>query len=74
MNFVELGVKPEICNALARIGITDAFQIQELTLPLGLAGKDIIGQAKTGTGKTLGFGIPLLQAMISPASAEYAQL
>lgn len=74
MNFIELGVKPEICHALAKIGITDAFQIQELTLPLGLAGKDIIGQAKTGTGKTLGFGIPLLQAMISPKSDEYASL
>jgi superfamily II DNA/RNA helicase len=74
MNFLELGVKPEICNALAKIGITDAFQIQELTLPLGLAGKDIIGQAKTGTGKTLGFGIPLLQAIIAPTSTDYATL
>lgn len=74
MNFAELGVKPEICAALAQIGITDAFQIQELTLPLGLAGKDIIGQAKTGTGKTLGFGIPLLQAIISSTSAKYQEL
>lgn len=74
MNFLELNVKPEICSALAKIGITDAFQIQELTLPLGLAGKDIIGQAKTGTGKTLGFGIPLLQAMVIPKTAEYKEL
>lgn len=74
MNFLELGVKPEICNALAKTGITDAFQIQELTLPLGLAGKDIIGQAKTGTGKTLGFGIPLLQTMIAPNDEQYSQL
>jgi superfamily II DNA/RNA helicase len=74
MNFLELGVKPEICSALAKIGITDAFQIQELTLPLGLAGKDIIGQAKTGTGKTLGFGIPLLQAIIAPTSTDYEAL
>ncbi len=42
-------------------GIERTFAIQELTLPLALAGDDIIGQARTGTGKTLGFGVPLIQ-------------
>jgi superfamily II DNA/RNA helicase len=74
MKFAELGVKPEICAALSDIGITEAFQIQELTLPLGLSGKDIIGQAKTGTGKTLGFGIPLLQTIISSTTNQYQEL
>ena len=48
-------------DALANKGIVDAFPIQEQTIPLGLPGQDIIGQAKTGTGKTFGFGLPLLQ-------------
>lgn len=60
MLFSELGVRPETVDALARAGITTAFPIQQMTLPLALEGSDIIGQAKTGTGKTLGFGIPLI--------------
>jgi superfamily II DNA/RNA helicase len=64
--FTELGVDPAIVEALAADGIITAFPIQELTLPLALAGSDLIGQAKTGTGKTLGFGIPLLQNTITP--------
>src|SRR5207248_7455503 len=41
-----------------------------MTLPLALSGNDVIGQAKTGTGKTLGFGIPLLQRIIGPADID----
>ena len=48
-------------SVLAANGITEAFPIQEETIPLALKGQDIIGQAKTGTGKTFGFGLPLLQ-------------
>ncbi|WP_336991794.1 DEAD/DEAH box helicase [Leucobacter sp. VD1] len=48
-------------DALTDKGITEAFPIQEQTIPLALTGQDIIGQAKTGTGKTFGFGLPLLQ-------------
>lgn len=47
-----------------------AFPIQEMTLPVALSGKDVIGQAKTGTGKTLGFGIPLLECVTVPADVE----
>ncbi len=64
--FAELGVRAEIVRALAEAGIERAFAIQELTLPLALAGDDVIGQARTGTGKTLGFGIPLLQRITVP--------
>jgi len=59
--FAELGVRDEIVRALAEDGIEHAFAIQELTLPLALAGDDLIGQARTGMGKTFGFGVPLLQ-------------
>jgi superfamily II DNA/RNA helicase len=72
-SFAELGVDPAIVAALAKDGIITAFPIQELTLPLALAGQDLIGQAKTGTGKTLGFGIPLLMKLTSPDDPEYAQ-
>ncbi len=59
--FLELGVDQDMVDALAEQGIVDAFPIQEQTIPLALTGQDIIGQAKTGTGKTFGFGLPLLQ-------------
>jgi superfamily II DNA/RNA helicase len=64
--FAELGTRPEIVDALAAVGITRAFAIQELAIPLALDGYDVIGQARTGTGKTLGFGIPLLQLLEAP--------
>jgi superfamily II DNA/RNA helicase len=59
--FAELGVRDEIVRTLRTVGIERTFAIQELTLPLALAGDDLIGQARTGTGKTLGFGVPLIQ-------------
>ncbi|MGW8990449.1 DEAD/DEAH box helicase [Streptomyces zhihengii] len=46
------------------------FPIQEMTLPVALTGTDVIGQAKTGTGKTLGFGLPLLERVTVPADVE----
>jgi superfamily II DNA/RNA helicase len=72
--FVELGADPQIAEALAADGITHAFPIQAQCLPSAIKGSDLIGQAKTGTGKTLGFGIPLLQRMVAPANPEYADL
>ncbi|MCU1693921.1 MAG: box helicase domain protein [Frankiales bacterium] len=63
--FAALGVLPETVQALAAAGITSPFAIQTMTLPIALAGQDLIGQARTGTGKTLGFGVPLLQRVKS---------
>ncbi|MGH3718094.1 MAG: DEAD/DEAH box helicase [Pseudonocardiaceae bacterium] len=63
--FAELGVRDEIVRTLRAVGIERTFAIQELTLPLALAGDDLIGQARTGTGKTLGFGVPLIQRITS---------
>jgi superfamily II DNA/RNA helicase len=70
--FGELGVRPEIVKALAEAGIERTFAIQELTLPLALAGEDVIGQARTGMGKTLGFGVPLLQRVVPPSEQPAA--
>ena len=58
--FADFSVHPEIVGALADAGIIHPFPIQAMTLPVALDGHDIIGQAKTGTGKTLGFGVPML--------------
>jgi superfamily II DNA/RNA helicase len=63
-----------IADALAEVGITEAFPIQELTLPIALTGTDVIGQARTGTGKTLAFGIPLLQRLVAPGDDDFADL
>ncbi len=60
-SFADLGVAPTTLTSLARIGVEHPFPIQTLCLPLGLAGVDLIGQARTGTGKTLAFGIPIVQ-------------
>ncbi|TFV52408.1 DEAD/DEAH box helicase [Blastococcus sp. TF02A-35] len=65
--FSDFDVHPDIVSALADAGITRTFAIQELTLPLALAGNDLIGQARTGTGKTLGFGVPLLTRVTPPS-------
>lgn len=62
--FADFGVRQDIVDALANHGITSPFPIQSMTLPVALSGQDIIGQAKTGTGKTLGFGIPALQRVV----------
>jgi superfamily II DNA/RNA helicase len=62
-SFTDLGIASDIVDALAAKGITAPFPIQEQTIPLALAGQDIIGQAKTGTGKTFGFGLPLIQRL-----------
>jgi superfamily II DNA/RNA helicase len=63
--FAALGARRETVEALERLGITTPFAIQTMTLPIALNGHDLIGQARTGTGKTLGFGVPLLQRVQS---------
>ena len=63
MTFQDLGIDQDIVEALEAKGITSPFPIQEQAIPLALTGQDIIGQAKTGTGKTLGFGLPLIQSL-----------
>ena len=62
--FTDLGVLPSIVSALADHGIVHPFPIQAMAIPIALTGTDMIGQARTGTGKTLAFGIPLLQRVV----------
>ena len=63
MNFSDLGIDTDMVEALEAKGIIEPFPIQEQTIPIALSGQDIIGQAKTGTGKTFGFGLPLIQSL-----------
>jgi superfamily II DNA/RNA helicase len=72
--FRELGVLPEIADALERVGIVTPFAIQEMTLSVALMGTDLIGQARTGTGKTLAFGIPVIQRAVAPHDPDYEEL
>lgn len=63
MTFRDLGIDDDIVQALESASILSPFPIQQQAIPLALAGTDLIGQAKTGTGKTFGFGLPLLQKL-----------
>ncbi len=62
--FESLGVNEEICKAAKSVGWTHASRIQKETLPHALAGRDIIGLAETGSGKTGSFVIPILQSLL----------
>lgn len=73
-SFSDYNVRADIVESLADAGITHPFPIQAMTLPVALSGHDIIGQAKTGTGKTLGFGIPALQRVIGPDDEGFNRL
>ncbi|BDZ41031.1 hypothetical protein GCM10025865_03300 [Paraoerskovia sediminicola] len=74
VTFGDFDVRPEIVEALAEKGIVTPFPIQAMTLPVALSGHDIIGQAKTGTGKTLGFGVPLLHRIVAPGEPGFDEL
>jgi superfamily II DNA/RNA helicase len=74
VSWADLGVDARIIEALSKHGITAPFPIQAMTLPVALDGHDIIGQAKTGTGKTLGFGIPLLHRVVGPGEPGFDEL
>lgn len=60
MKFTELNLSEDILATVVKAGFVEPSPIQELTIPLALEGKDVIGQAQTGTGKTAAFGLPTL--------------
>jgi len=62
-SFAELGVPGPLVDTLAGAGLTVPFPIQAATLPDALAGRDILGRGRTGSGKTLGFSIPLVAGL-----------
>ncbi len=70
--FAELPLRPETIAALHEHGFFEPFAIQEMVLPIALNDGDVIGQAKTGTGKTLAFAIPVIERLIAPHDVEWA--
>jgi superfamily II DNA/RNA helicase len=74
LTFADLPLRKETIDALHEHGFTSPFPIQEMVMPIALADGDVIGQAKTGTGKTLAFGIPVIERVIAPNDSDWAQL
>lgn len=71
--FHELKLDPKVLRAITEMGFEEPTPIQAKTLPLALAGRDLIGQAQTGTGKTAAFGIPIIEK-IDPSEDKVAAL
>jgi ATP-dependent RNA helicase RhlE len=69
-SFVELGLRPELLRAVAEAGYTTPTPIQAQAIPLILAGKDVMGGAQTGTGKTAGFALPILHKLSPTANTS----
>lgn len=69
LRYEDSGINPKILRAVSEMGYTQMTPIQEQAIPQLMEGKDVIGQAQTGTGKTAAFGIPMLQ-MVDSASRE----
>ena len=69
VTFASLGLKPEVMAGIQQAGFVDCTPIQAQTLPLALAGRDVAGQAQTGTGKTAAFLVALYQALLTRAAA-----
>ena len=70
-SFTTFNLEPALMRAIAELGFEEATPVQEQVIPLLLAGKDVIAQAQTGTGKTAAFGLPILQRL--DPSARYPQ-
>ncbi|KAF2818995.1 ATP-dependent rRNA helicase RRP3 [Ophiobolus disseminans] len=70
--FEDLGVREELCDACTNLGFTRATPIQREAIPLALAGRDIIGLAETGSGKTAAFVLPILQALLDKPQPLFA--
>jgi ATP-dependent RNA helicase RhlE len=71
LSFAELDLAPEVLHAVRDAGYTHPTPIQQQAIPLALAGRDLIGLAQTGTGKTAGFTLPIVHNLIStPLTAE----
>src|SRR5579883_3447431 len=65
-SFAELGVPEPIVAALRATGVTAPFAIQTAALPDALAGRDVLGRARTGSGKTIAFAVPMTIALLAP--------
>ena len=63
VSFTSLGLPPELTDVLAQLGYEEPTPVQRETIPLLIAGRDLLGQAATGTGKTAAFALPMLQRL-----------
>src|SRR6516164_11736437 len=73
VTFASLGLKPEVMRGIQQAGFVNCTPIQAQTLPIALAGRDVAGQAQTGTGKTAAFLIALYHHLLTrPAPANRA--
>jgi len=70
VTFASLGVPAPLVAVLAQDGIISPFPVQAATLPDALAGRDILGRAQTGSGKTLGFSLPLVTRLAGGQTAS----
>ena len=68
MDFDMLGLAPRLVTKLKELGITDPTPIQTQAIPHAMNGRDVMGLAQTGTGKTAAFGLPMLDALIKDGS------
>ena len=69
-SFAELGLLPELLRAVDEAGYTTPTPIQVQAIPVILAGRDVMGGAQTGTGKTAGFALPILQKLAPMANTS----
>ena len=74
MKFNELGLMPSLLKAVNEKGYTDPSPIQEKAIPLILRGKDVLASAQTGTGKTAGFTLPLLQILSKQSNSNHRKI
>ena len=70
MKFTDLGLAPSLLKAIEEKGYTEPSPIQEKAIPQILQGKDVLASAQTGTGKTAGFTLPLLQLLSKQQKPE----
>jgi len=70
MTFTEFNFRPELAKAIETAGFKEPSPIQEKAIPIILKGKDVVGQAHTGTGKTAAFGLPILNKLKLDGSVE----
>ncbi|CAK5025558.1 unnamed protein product [Meloidogyne enterolobii] len=70
--FKELGINEELCSACERIGWKKPMPIQQKVIPIALKGRDVIGLAETGSGKTAAFALPILQSLMSNPQRLFA--
>ena len=66
ITFAQMGLHPDLLRALEEMGFSEPMPVQAATLPLVTAGRDLMVQSRTGSGKTAAFGIPFANGLVNP--------